>query len=371
LIICIIFKQPSTHSKMSNEQNANPSTEKKTIDLSVKLILIYILIGWCVMIVFPFVTPLLWGAILAITLYPMYTGLLKIVKGKHAIASTIITLLLLCILLIPSVFMISAIVNEAMETKAALDNNTFVVPPPNPKVAEWPLVGKKIYNAWSLLNTNLESAAVTYRDQILSAGQKLVGALRGLFSNILMFTLSIIMGIMLAYSEAAKRTIGVFMKRLLGNSSEEYTLVISQTVRNVAKGILGVAFIQFIIMGLCFVLAGVPFAGILALLVFLLALVQLPGALVAIPVIIYLFSVKEPLPATLWGALILIAGLSDNVLKPLLMGKGAPVPMIVIFLGAIGGFILSGFIGLFTGAIVFSLGYKLTGLWMYDHGAKS
>jgi len=119
-------------------------------------------------------------------------------------------------------------------------------------------------------------------------------------------------------------------------------------------------------MGISFVLASVQLAGLWALLVFLLALVQLPGALVAIPVIVYIYSVKDPLPATIWSVIILIAGLSDNVLKPLLMGKGAPVPMIVIFLGAIGGFVLSGFIGLFTGAIILSLGYKLTGMWMHD-----
>ena len=150
--------------------------------------------------------------------------------------------------------------------------------------------------------------------------------------------------------------------------SDEYTNVVILTVRNVSKGILGVAFIQFLIMGICFVLAGVPFAGLWAILVFLLALIQLPAALVAIPVVIYIYSVKEPFPATLWAVLITIAGLSDNVLKPMLMGKGAPVPMLVIFLGAIGGFILSGFIGLFTGSIVLSLCYKLFGLWVLDPG---
>lgn len=352
---------------MSNTRDNNLSTEKKTIDLSIKMILIFILIGWSAMIVFPFITPMLWGVILAITLYPMYLGLLKLVKGKNAVASTIITVLLLAILLVPSIMMITSIVDEVKEAKAALDANTLVIPPPNPKVADWPIVGKKIYTAWSSLNTNLDGAFVTYRDQIVKTGQKFIGALRGLFSNIISFTLSIIiMGIMLAYSEDAKKTIAVFMKRLLGDSSEEYTLVISQTVRNVAKGILGVAFIQFIIMGACFFGAGVPLAGLWALLVFLLALIQLPGALVAIPIIIYIYSVKEPVPATIWSVIILVAGLSDNVLKPLLMGKGAPVPMIIIFLGAIGGFILSGFIGMFTGAIVLSLCYKLTGLWMYE-----
>ena len=177
------------------------------------------------------------------------------------------------------------------------------------------------------------------------------------------------MGVLFAYSDSSEKSVSLFAKRLLGTRSDEYTKVVIQTVRNVAKGILGVAFIQFVIMGICFVLAGVPFAGVWALLVFVLALVQLPGALVAIPVIIYIYSVKEPLPATIWAVIILICGLSDNVLKPLLMGKGAPVPMMVIFLGALGGFMLSGFIGLFTGAIVLSLTYKLAGMWMQNNDA--
>jgi predicted PurR-regulated permease PerM len=357
---------------MSNKQDNNFSSEKKTIDLSIKLILIAILISWSLLIVFPFVTPLLWGAILAITLYPMYNGMLKMFKGKEGLTSTILTVILLCALLVPSIIMISSIANEAKEIKAALDSNTFVIPPPNEKVATWPLVGQKIYDAWSALNTNMEKALVTYRDQIVQFGQKLIGALRGLFSNIMMFTLSIIiMGVILAFNKSIEKSMSVFATRLLGNSSDEYTKVVVQTVRNVSKGILGVAFIQFVLMGVCFVLADVPFAGLWALLVFLLALVQLPGALVAIPVVIFIYSVKEPLPATIWAVIIIICGLSDNVLKPLLMGKGAPVPMIVIFLGAIGGFMLSGFIGLFTGAIVLSLGYKLTGLWMYESGSKS
>ena len=355
---------------MDSLQDSNASTEKKTIDLFIKLILVALLIAWSIMIVLPFAIPLVWGIILAVTLYPFFKILLKLVKGKKSIASIIISILMLGILLVPSIFMITSIIGEIKGLKEAIDSKTLVIPPPNPKVAEWPVVGKKVYNAWSLLNTNLESGIVKYRTQIESVVQKFAGALHGLFSNIMMFSLSIIiMGVLFAYAEAVKRFIEVFMKKLLGNNSQEYTMVVIQTVRNVAKGILGVAFIQFVIMGICFVLAGVPFAGVWALLIFLLALVQLPGALVAIPVIIYIYSVKEPLPATIWSVIILICGLSDNVLKPLLMGKGAPVPMMVIFLGALGGFMLSGFIGLFTGAIVLSLTYKLGGLWIQNSGS--
>jgi predicted PurR-regulated permease PerM len=357
---------------MNNTQDNNASAEKKTIDLFIKLIMVALLITWSILIILPFAITLLWGVILGVTLYPLFKKLLKLVKGKKAIASSIVTIVLLCIILVPSIFMITSIINEIKEFKEAVNSKTLVIPPPNPKVANWPIVGKKLYGAWSLLNTDIDSAAVKYQTQIVSAGQKFVGAIRGLFSNIMMFSLSIIiMGVLLAYADTVKNALGQFMKKLLGNSSQEYTMVVIQTVRNVAKGILGVAFIQFVIMGIAFVLAGVPFAGVWALLVFILALVQLPGALVAIPVIIYIYSVKEPLPATIWAIIILICGLSDNVLKPLLMGKGAPVPMLVIFLGALGGFMLSGFIGLFTGAIVLSLTYKLAGMWMQSSGSET
>ncbi|POY36762.1 AI-2E family transporter [Solitalea longa] len=356
---------------MNNELQNNSSSEGKVINLSIKLLLIFILVSWCAMIVFPFVTLVLWAVILAVTIYPLYYKLLNLLKGKNAIASSVVTIILLGILLVPTIFMISAIVSEAGELKTAIVNKTLVVPPPNPKVAEWPLVGKEIYKVWASLSTNLESALVTYHDQILEVGQRIVGAMRSVFSNIMMFAFSIIIaGVFLAYSDESEKSTLAFARKLVGNKGNEFKDLVVQTIRNVSKGILGVAFIQFVIMGLCFMLAGVPLAGLWAILVFLIALIQLPGAIVAIPVIIYIYSVKEPVPATIWSVIILICGLSDNVLKPLLMGKGAPVPMIVIFLGAIGGFMLSGFIGLFTGAVVLSLGYKLAGIWVnYDNSS--
>jgi predicted PurR-regulated permease PerM len=344
---------------------SNNSSEKRSIDLTIKLLLILILVAWSAMIILPFITPILWGGILAITLFPLYGGLVKILKGKKGLASTILTVLLLCILLLPSIMLISSIINEAKEFRTALTENTLVVPPPNAKVAGWPLIGQKLYDAWSDLSTNLESAILTYKEQILEIGRKLLSSMRSVVSNILMFCFSIIIsGIFLAYSDASNKSSSRIAHRLFGDTSSEYTNVVIMTIRNVSKGILGVAFIQFLIMGISFVLAGVPFAGVWAILVFLLALIQLPAALVAIPVVIYIYSVKEPFPATLWAILIAACGLSDNFLKPWLMGKGAPVPMLVIFLGAIGGFILMGFVGLFVGSIVLSLCYKLGGLWL-------
>ena len=342
-----------------------PVSERKVIDIALKLVLVFFLVAWCALIVMPFVTVLLWSAILAITLYPLYEKMRSWFGNKKVWAATALSLILLLILLVPSAMLIGSVFEESKAVKEAFRSDTLVIPPPNAKVADWPLIGPKLFAAWKALNENLESALMQYKDQLLAIGHKLITSLMGLISNILMFTGSIIIaGVMLATTEKTEKSALRLSTRLAGDMGPELTSVIIQTVRNVAKGIIGVAFIQFVLMGCAFLFAGVPLAGVWALVVLMLALIQLPTILVALPVIIYLYSAKEPLPATLWSAVILLAGLSDNVLKPLLMGKGAPVPMLVIFLGAIGGFILSGFLGMFTGAIILSVGYKLMGMWL-------
>jgi len=111
-----------------------------------------------------------------------------------------------------------------------------------------------------------------------------------------------------------------------------------KTIANVVKGVLGVALILAIFHGILLMLAGIPYAGIWTLLIFVLAVLQLPVVFVTLPIVIYMFAVKETVPAIVWSVLLLVAGLSDNVLKPILLGKGAVVPMLVIFIGVVGGF---------------------------------
>jgi predicted PurR-regulated permease PerM len=180
-----------------------------------------------------------------------------------------------------------------------------------------------------------------------------------------MFFVSVIIaGVFLIKADASADFVRKLVRRLAGERSDEIIPVTGVTIQNVAKGILGVAFFQFVTTGIVFLSAHVPLAGLWAFAVLILAVLQLPSAIVIVPVVIYLFSVKELATAILWTIPLLIIALSDNVLKPLLMGKGSTVPMLVIFLGAIGGFIFSGLIGLFTGAMVLSVGYNLMVHWI-------
>jgi predicted PurR-regulated permease PerM len=353
---------------MKTNQESELPNEGKSIDLTIKLLLIVILLAWCVMIILPFLIPILWGIILAITLFPLYERLLKLLKGKKALASAIITGILLVLLIAPSVWLISSMVEGVQQVISSIRDHGLVIPSPDPRVAEWPVIGGPVHDTWQLLTSNIEAAIKSYREQILLVGDKFLGVIKSVASNFLMLILSIIIsGILLVHTEKSEKSTRLFASRLTGKSGEEFKTMIVLTIRNVAKGILGVAFIQFVLVGASLVFANVPFAGLWALLVLLFAIVQLPVGIVAIPVIIYLYSARQPLPATLWSVLIFLFSMSDNILKPWLMGKGAPVPMLVIFLGAIGGMIMSGFIGLFTGAIVLSLGYKLVTLWLGEN----
>jgi predicted PurR-regulated permease PerM len=353
---------------MDDKDENGVMVETKTIDMSVRILLIVILFAWCGMIIFPFIMPLLWGVILAIALHPLYNKLLKIVRGKKSFASILTTAIMLLILIIPAVWLIASVVESAGQFITSLRDNTLVIPPPKASVADWPVIGKPVYNAWLAVTSNLGATIEEYSDQLIKVGEKFLGAFKSVAVSFLMLLISIIIsGVLLAGSDKSEKSISSFALRIGGKRGEEFIDLIVLTIRNVAKGILGVAFIQFILLGTVFIIAKIPFAGLWALFVLLFSIIQLPAFIVTVPVIIYLYTVREPLPATLWSVLIILAGLSDNFLKPWLMGRGAPVPMLVIFLGAIGGMIMSGFIGLFTGAIILSLGYKLVTIWLGTH----
>lgn len=338
---------------------------KNTVDTTIRLILLMLLIAWCLTILMPFLSPVIWGLIIAVSLAPLHVRLTKKLKGKNKLSAILITLVLLAILIIPAALFTNSMVDGAKEVGALITNEEVKIPPPNEKVKEWPLIGSSTYDLWSQASRNLESVIKKYSDEIAGAGQWLVHTLVGTGLSVIMIFLSIIIsGVFLMNSEAGDKLASNLSKKLMGDRGLEIGKMAESTIRNVTKGVLGVAFIQSFAAGLGFVLAGVPYAGLWAIICLFLAIIQVGPGLVIIPVIAYLWSSMGGVGATLWTIYFIVVMLGDNVIKPILLGKGAPVPMLVIFLGAIGGFMATGFLGLFTGAVVLSLGYKLFLIWI-------
>lgn len=342
----------------------NQSSNNSIYDTVIRLFIVLLIIAWCLMIMFPFANIILWSLILALALHPLHTTISRKMGGRPKLASAVIVLIILAIVIVPMGLLIGSLVDEVKELKILYDNGSLKLPAPSEKVKEWPVIGNKLYDFWLGASTSLGQTMIKYKDQLTEIGGHLAKGIIGATGDILQILLSLIIAGILLVTTGTGEGVRKFFRKIAGDKGDEFADITHKTVGNVVKGVLGVAFIVAVIHSILFFLADIPYAGIWTLLIFVLGIVQIPSLIVTLPMIIYMFSAKEPLPAVVWTVLFLVAGMSDNVLKPLLLGKGAPVPMLVIFVGVIGGFMLSGFIGLFTGAIIMSLGYTLYMGWV-------
>jgi predicted PurR-regulated permease PerM len=168
----------------------------------------------------------------------------------------------------------------------------------------------------------------------------------------------------LANHESVRAGMLRMCRRLAGDHGEEMLDLTVQTIRSVTVGVLGIAMIQALAGGIGMYAVGIPATGVWTLVILILAIAQLPPWLVLLPMIIYVFSYESTTVAVIFMIWSLVVSFADMVLKPLLLGRGVKVPMLAILLGAIGGMIMSGIMGLFVGAVVLALGYKLFQLWL-------
>ena len=334
-------------------------------DIIVRLGILFGLLIWCLLILAPFLSPVIWGILIAVILYPFYSFLRGKLGGKSKITAVIIAILLLAIIIFPATLFVGSLVDGVQTYGNQMSSGEFEIPSPPESVIDWPVIGDRVYDAWKLTSQNLGKAFDKFDTQIAAFGRFMLSSLIDTGLGLLQFILSIIIAaILLATSDGGKTFLAKLFDKVVGERGQEFAQISAVTIKNVGKGILGVAGIQSTLAGIGFIGAGVPFAGLWTLICLILAIIQLGPALVIIPVIIYLFTTASPVAATLWTIYLVAVMVSDNILKPIMLGKGAPVPMLVIFLGSIGGFILNGFVGLFVGAIVLSLGYKLFIAWI-------
>jgi predicted PurR-regulated permease PerM len=337
----------------------------RALEVTINVGLVVLLLYWCFKIGQPFIQMIVWGIIIAVAIHPGYNRLKSALGGRGRLSASLITLLAVIILLVPTYMLSGSLIQTAKAYSAHLNAGTLSVPPPSESVRSWPVIGEPLYEFWSLAAQNLGAALSKITPQLKKYGMPLLSAAAGAGVGILKFVVSIIIaGILLANDAGGGRVARAIATRLTGERGTETVELAVATVRSVTLGILGVALIQALMASLGFLLAGVPGAGFWALLVLILAVVQLPTILVLGPIIVYVFSTSSTIIAVVFAIWSILVGISDAFLKPLLIGRGVDVPMLVIFIGAIGGFMTSGIIGLFVGAIIFSLGYKLFLIWL-------
>jgi len=341
---------------------------RRVIEATIRTGLVILLVLLCFTIVRPFILLTLGGTIIAVAVYPLFEKLQSLLGGRRKLAATLMTVVALVMLVLPSVMLSESAIETSQALARQMEEGTLGIAPPSDKVQTWPLVGEKLYTVWSLAANNLSAALSKYQDQLKALAKLVLSVAAGAGAMVLKFVVSIIIaGILLVYSKSGTEAVEKVSVRLMGEQlGKKFAGVSSATIRSVARGVLGVAFIQAVLAGAGLLVMGVPYAGIWTLLVLLLAIVQLPTIIVLLPIIVYAFTITTPVPAVIFMFWCLLVGVSDSFLKPLLLGRGLDIPMLVILLGAIGGMVAWGIIGLFVGAVVLAVGYKLYLVWLNE-----
>jgi predicted PurR-regulated permease PerM len=248
---------------------------------------------------------------------------------------------------------------------AGLHSGTLKVPPPPAGLDDWPVLGKEIDEAWALAANNLEDAVLRYGPSVLPAGSTVLGKVAAIGVDVLKFVASLIIAGFLFLPGPRLADGGrAFASRLIAPRGAHFVDLAGATIRNVSRGVIGVALLQALLAGVILYLADIPGAGLIAFGVLLLCIVQIGAAPILLPVLIWIWMTHSTTFSLVLTLLLVPVGLVDNVLKPILMARGLTTPMLVILTGVIGGTITHGLIGLFLGPIVLAVFYELVLGWV-------
>ena len=332
----------------------------KAIATALRIGFVGLLIVLSYLILKPFLFVVMWGIIIAVGIYPLFKKFAALLGNRKKLASTIITLFALALLIVPSYYLMESTIGSVKNLAAELEEGTFKVPPPSENIAEWPLIGKPVYDTWKLASVNIEAAVKTFEPQIKEFASNILSGILGLGSTVLLSLISIIIaGALLVKADSAEIAARKAFKILIGKKGEGFTELAGATIRSVVQGVLGVAIIQSVVSGIVMLIFNIPLAGLWALIVLFFAIIQLPPLIILLPIAVYGFSILDTTSAIIFLVLSIIISMSDAFLKPIFLGRGVDVPTLVILLGAIGGMMLAGVIGLFVGAVVLALAYKV------------
>ena len=357
-------------------EDQTKSTDAETlnatvIDLALRLALLGLLIYFSLTIISPFFAIIVWGIVLAVALYPMFRVLANLLGGRRKLAATLITIVCLLVLLGPATWLALDLVEVLRTIYERLDAGTLTIPPPDVRVRAWPVVGEDLFSFWQLASGNLKAAIVQVAPYLKSFGTSLVGAAGSAGTGIIEFLMAVVLaGFLLSPGPSLVEATGGFSRRLVSKRGEEFVQLAGATIRSVSQGVIGVSLIQALLAGIGLMVAHVPGASLIAIIVLILGIVQIGPSLIIVPVIIWSWFSMETTSALLFTLYMVPVNLMDNILKPLIMGRGLRTPMLVILIGVLGGTVSSGIIGLFIGPIVLAVAWDLLTAWVSDEKAE-
>ncbi|MFN8417121.1 MAG: AI-2E family transporter [Cytophagaceae bacterium] len=350
-----------------NTPNPLPKTQH-IIEMLLRISL-FIFMGFiCYYILEPFLIVIFWAIIFATSMYPVYSTIQHRLHWKDKWNALLITIGLFILFFIPCYLFIYAVIYELHSLTDLMKMSTIHLPHPGEDVKSWPVVGNKIYEYWNDLSHDASKYAHRYEHQIEGLIGNIVQFILELGVSIVFLLLSIILsGIFLAYNKDLLKVTKAFLNKIAGDEADKMMSTTRMTILKVVKGVIGVALFQTILMSIVLFLFGIKGAGLWTMLYLISTVLQIGVIPITIPLILYLVIMDDIYTATFIGIWAVAVAILENIVKPLLLGgKETDIPMPIVFIGVMGGFIAFGFAGMFVGAVIFSIMYKLFMNWVKE-----
>jgi predicted PurR-regulated permease PerM len=337
--------------------------------MTLEIIFLVVLIGSTLLILSPFLAPIVWSATLVIATWPLMRHVQQWLWNRRSLAVTVMTLAILLVFVVPfwaAVGMIARNAGQIIDWAEAIP--TMELPPPPTWLAGIPLIGSPAVDFWQkTVDSGVHELLRTAQPYAGLASRWFIGAIGSFGLVLAQFLLTVIFSaIMYSRGEAGAAAMIRFSQRLAGARGERSVQLAAHAIRGVALGVVVTALIQTVVASAGMIIAGVPFASILSAIIFMLCIAQLGPGFVLVPAVIWMYVARDPLWASVLLVFSLVAMTLDNFLRPILIRKGVDLPLILILVGVIGGLIAFGLIGIFIGPTVLAVAYTLLGEWIAE-----
>lgn len=354
---------------MTRDRKDLSSSDQTTtiIELSIRLGALALLLYWSFLLVQPFISIVIWSAVLTVALYPVFEWISFRLGGRRRLAATLTTILSLLVIIGPATWLALGLIDSFRAISDQLDLSILRIPPPANSVKEWPLIGEPIYQFWELASTNFSAALAKIVPQLKPLGGRLlrVGADTGL--GTIKFLVSIVIaGFLFLPAPAIVGAVKRLARRLNPARGEEFADQAAATIRAVSRGVIGISVLQALLAGIGLMAAGIPQASLITFAVLVFGILQIGPSVVLIPVIIWSWTLLDSTTALLFTGYMVPVNLLDNILRPIVMGRGLKTPMLVILIGVIGGTLAYGITGLFLGPIILAVIWELLVAWIRE-----
>jgi predicted PurR-regulated permease PerM len=356
--------------QVPDNQNDKFSYDRLTatsIELMVRLGVLGLLLYWSFTLLRPFITIAIWSVVLTVALYPAYNYSVFCLGGRRRLAAALLTSINLIIVIGPATWLVLSLIDTVKILSTQLELSALVLPLPSDTVKSWPIIGGPIFEFWHLAATNLQAALAKIIPELKPLASTLVQVAADTGMGIVKFFIAIIVtGFLLPPAPSLLNAVQSFASRLASKRGEGFLQLAAATIRAVSRGIIGISALQALLAGIGLVFAGIPGASLLTSAILILGILQIGPSIVIVPLIIWSWMTMNVTAALLFTIYMIPVNLMDNLLRPLVMGRGLATPTLIILIGVIGGTISYGITGLFLGPIVLAVIWELLITWLKE-----